>query len=221
MRTLSVDNLIFGCVDNALDIFLVKHGEGLSLGKWGLPGDWMRDDESLEDAAARTLEQRTGISNVFLEQLHTFSEVNRYPDERVITTAFYSLIRPESYHSVAGASELDAKWFNVNDLPELIFDHRKIIDLGIQRIKHKVRHEPIGFNLLPEKFTLLHLQSLYEAILGIKLDKPNFRRKMLKMNLLIDCEEKQTAVAHRAANLYRFDPLVYKQLQKNGFVFEL
>jgi len=221
MHNLSVDNLIFGCEDNTLEIFLVQHGEGKSKGQWGLPGDWMHEDESLEQAAARTLQGRTGISDVYLEQLRTFSAVDRYPDERIITTAFFALIRPESYSTIVGKSELDAKWFDVKRLPKLIFDHKEIINIGLKHLKHKVRHEPIGFSLLPEKFTLLQLQNLYEAILDIKVDKPNFRRKMKKMQLLIPCNEKQTGVAHRAANLFRFDQKVYSKLKTQGLVFEL
>ena len=221
MHNHTVDNLIFGCEENVLEIFLVKHGEGKSKGQWGLPGDWLQDDESLEQAAARTLSDRTGISDVYLEQLHTFSAVDRYPNERIITTAFFALIRPESYSTIVGKSELDAKWFDVKKLPDLIFDHQEIVEMGARHLKHMVRHEPIGFNLLPEKFTLLQLQNIYEAILDIKVDKPNFRRKMKKMQLLIPCGEKQQGVAHRAANLFRFDEKVYNQLKTRGFVFEL
>jgi hypothetical protein len=221
MHNHSVDNLIFGCEDSTLEIFLVQHGEGESKGEWGLPGDWLEGLESLEHAAARTLRERTGISDIYLEQLHTFSAADRHPAGRIITTAFFGLIRPESYSTIIGESELDAKWFDVKRLPELIFDHQEIIEKGLSHLMHKVRHEPIGFNLLPEKFTLLQLQNLYETILGVKLDKPNFRRKMNKMQLLIPCGEKQTGVAHRAANLYRFDQKVYNKLLTNGFVFEL
>ena len=221
MQNHSVDNLIFGCKNNTLEILLIKHGEGESKGEWGLPGDWLEDHESLENAAARTLKERSGISDVYLEQLHTFSAVDRHPSGRIVTTAFFSLIRPDSYSTIIGKTELDAKWFDVKKLPALIFDHHEIIEKGLAHLMHKVRHEPIGFNLLPEKFTLLQLQNLYETILGIKLDKPNFRRKMNKMQLLISCDEKQTGVAHRAANLYRFDQKVYNKLLTNGFVFEL
>lgn len=221
MHNHSVDNLIFGCEDNTLEILLIQHGEGESKGEWGLPGDWLGDMESLEDAAARTLRERSGISDVYLEQLHTFSAVDRHPSGRIVTTVFFSLIRPESYSTSTGKTELDAKWFDVKKLPALIFDHLEIIQKGLSHLTHKVRHEPIGFNLLPEKFTLLQLQNLYETILDVKLDKPNFRRKMQKMQLLIPCGEKQIGVAHRAANLYRFDQKVYNKLLTNGFVFEL
>lgn len=221
MHNNTVDNLIFGCEEDTLEIFLVKHGEGQSRGQWGLPGDWLLEGESLEEAAARTLKDRTGITDVYLEQLNTFSAVDRYPSERVITTAFFALIRPESYKTIVGATEMDVQWFPINKLPKLIFDHKEIVEKGVERLKHKVRHEPIGFSLLPKKFTLLQLQNLYEAILETRVDKPNFRRKMKKMQLLVPLEEKQIGVAHRAANLYRFDEKVYRQLKTKGLVFEL
>lgn len=221
MRSMSVDNLIFCCENRTLEILLVKHAVGKSRGQWGLPGDWMKDDESLEQAAERTLFERTGISDVYLEQLHTFSDINRHPDERIITTAFFALIRPDLYSHVSVETQLDADWFDVKSLPKLIFDHRKIINFGVAHLKTKVRHEPIGFNLLSKKFSLLQLQNLYEAILDTKLDKPNFRRKMMKMALLTDCEEKQSGVAHRAPKLYRFDKTNYNKLKKKGFSFEL
>jgi|TARA_B100000767_G_scaffold113627_1_gene108394 hypothetical protein len=221
MHALTVDNLVFGCKGDHLEILLIRHGDGYSIGQWGLPGDWLLDHETLSQAAARVLLDKTGLSDIYLEQLRTFSDLDRYPTDRIITTAFISLIAPEAYELVVGAYQLDVKWFPVSDIPKLIFDHEAILEAGIVHLKHKVCHEPIGFNLLPEKFSLLELQTLYEAILGVSLDKPNFRRKMKKMNLLITCNEKQSGVAHRAAALYRFDKERYFQLKKQGFVFEV
>jgi len=143
---------------------------------------------------------------VYLEQLKAFGRVNRFPDARVVTIAYYALVSADAYDIVAGNFASEAGWFSIAEVPKLVYDHQMILDTGLKHLQHKVRHEPIGFNLLPEKFTLLQLQELYEAILNTKLDKPNFRRKILKMNLLTPCNEKQTGVAHRAANLYRFDP---------------
>jgi len=221
MYTVSVDNLIFGCRDGVLEVCLIQHASGPAKGHWGLPGDWIKDGESLADAAIRTLRSRIGIKDIFLEQLHTFSALDRYPGERVITTAYYALVRPEDYKTIAGVHELDARWFAVNDVPELMYDHQEILTRGVNRLRQKVKLEPIGFNLLPTKFTLTELQKIYEAVLGIKLNKPNFRRKMTRMNLLIDCEEKQSSGgAHRAGKLYRFDQDVYHNLKKQGFVFE-
>ena len=217
---LSIDNLIFGLDHGQLKIMLVKHNVGPGKGKWALPGGFIKQNENLRDAAARLLEELTGVRDLYLEQLKTFGRVDRFPNERVVTIAYYALVSAENYTLVAGRNTSDAMWFNAKDLPELIYDHSEIVDHGLNFLRHKVCHEPIGFNLLPEKFTLLQLQELYEAILDVKLDKPNFRRKMMKMNLLAPCNEKQKGVPHRAANLYRFDSAAYERLTDKGFSFE-
>ena len=218
---LSIDCLIFGFKNSELGILLVQHGEGISKGKWALPGGWIRYNEGTDEAATRILQALTGVSNVYLEQLRVFGDVERYPTKRVITIAYYALVKPEDYTLQAGFTAADAQWFKVNDVPDLPYDHSKILKEGLQHLRDKVRHEPIGFNLLPRKFTLLQLQELYEALLNKKLDKPNFRRKLAKMNLLVACKEKQQDVSHRAANLYRFDKKIYDNLARNGFTFEL
>lgn len=221
IQALSIDNLIFGLDGGELKVLLIEHGEGISKGQWALPGGWIRYDEDLRDAATRLLEELTGVKQLYLEQLKTFGRVDRFPQARVVTVAYYALVSAEDYPAVAGSSSADASWFSVKDLPPLVYDHSDILAHGIQFLRHQVRHRPIGFNLLQDKFTLLQLQELYEAILDIKLDKPNFRRKILKMNLLTSCNEKQKEVAHRAANLYRFDEAAYHRLTEQGFSFEL
>lgn len=221
IEALSIDCLIFGFKKNELDILLVQHGEGISKGKWALPGGWIKYNESIDDSAARILNELTGVSKIYLEQLKAFGEVRRYPTKRVITIAYYALVKPEDYTLHPGFTASDAKWFRIRELPTLAYDHQKILEVGMNYLKHKVRHEPIGFNLIPKKFTLLQLQQLYEAILDKKLDKPNFRRKLMKMNLLEPCSEKQTAVSHRAASLFRFDKRNYSKLAEKGFTFEL
>lgn len=218
---LSIDCLIFGFKNSQLEILLVQHGEGISKGKWALPGGWIRFNEGTDEAANRILKALTGVSNIYLEQLRVFGDVDRYPTKRVITIAYFALVKPEDYTLQAGFTAADAKWFKVSDLPDLPYDHAKIVKEGLQHLRHKVRHEPIGFNLLPKKFTLLQLQELYEALLNKRLDKPNFRRKLMKMDLLVPCKEKQQDVSHRAANLYRFDKKIYDKLARNGFIFEL
>jgi 8-oxo-dGTP diphosphatase len=219
---LSIDCLIFGFKDEELDILLIKHAEGISKGRWALPGGWIQYNEGVDDAANRLLKSLTGVSNIYLEQLRCFGDVERYPGKRVITIAYYALVNVEHYVNLnPGFTASDAQWFNIHDVPKLPYDHNEILDFGFQHLKHKVRHEPIGFNLLPKKFTLHHIQKLYEAILETNLDKPNFRRKLLNMNLLVACDEKQKDVSHRAANLYRFDKKIYNQLLEKGFSFEL
>lgn len=221
IEALSIDCLIFGFRNGGLDVLLIKHGEGISKGKWALPGGWIQYNESIDDAAYRLLTSLTGVSNIFLEQLRAFGDVNRYPGKRVITIAYFALVNAENYSLSAGFTASDARWFGIHDVPRLPYDHNKILKAGFQYLKHKVRHEPLGFNLLPKKFTLHQLQKLYEAILETELDKPNFRRKLLKMNLLVPCDEKQRDVSHRAAKYYRFDKRIYRKLTENGFNFEL
>lgn len=219
VRSLSIDNLIFGLNHGDLNILLIKYAEGNMRGEWALPGGYIGEKESLQDAATRLLEDLTGIKNLYLEQLRTFGRVDRFPSERVVTVAYYALVSADKIRLMSGSNTLGTSWFSVNELPELIYDHDEIIAQGIKHLQHQVCHQPVGFNLLPEKFTLLQLQELYEAILNTRLDKPNFRRKLLKMGLLQPCNEKQTGVAHRAAELYRFDAEAYERLTNAGFSF--
>ncbi len=219
IEALTIDCVIFG-FNADLKILLVQHGEGISKGKWAIPGGWIKYNESLDKAADRILNALTGVKDIYLEQLKTFGEIERYPEKRVLTVAYYSLVKPENYEIIPGFTASDAKWFHLDEVPDLPYDHNNILQYGLEHLKHQVRHFPIGFNLLPEKFTLHQLHQLYESILGIKLDKPNFRRKFLKMGLLVDCHEKQQDVAHRAASLYRFDEEVYNELKDKGFNFE-
>jgi ADP-ribose pyrophosphatase YjhB (NUDIX family) len=213
--------VIFGFQDGQLDVLLIKHAEGISKGKWALPGGWIQYNESVDAAANRLLQSLTGVSNIYLEQFHCFGAIERYPTKRVITIAYYALVNREGYKLSPGFTASDAQWFNIHDVPKLPYDHAQILESGFKFLKHKVRHEPIGFNLLPKKFTLHQIQKLYEAILEKELDKPNFRRKLLNMNLLVPCHEKQKDVSHRAASLYRFDKKIYDQLIDKGFAFEL
>ena len=208
-RMVSVDNVIFGCEVSQLKVLLIKHISGRTAGEWGLPGDWLRDNETLETAATRVLRARTGLEDIHLEQLQSFSSIDRHPDDLTITTAFCALIRPDDYQLALGEDELEVNWFPIGGTPMLIFDHDKILEWAITRLRYKTQHEPIGLHLLPEKFTLLELQRLDESILGMTYDKPNFRRKIMKAGLLLDCNEKQVGGAHRVASLFKFDPSRY------------
>lgn len=221
LGSVSIDCLLFGFNEGVLRILMVKHGEGISKGKWALPGGWINYNESIDDAANRLLNALTGVSDIYLEQLRAFGEVNRFPTKRVVTVAYFALVKPENYSLHPGFTASDAKWFDIKKVPKLPYDHKKIMDFGFEYLKHKVQHEPIGFNLLPPKFTLLALKELYEAVLGIALDKSNFRRKLMNMNLLVSCKEKQKKVSHRAAALYCFDKKIYDKLIKEEFNFQL
>lgn len=221
IKNLSIDCIIYSFHEDKIHILLVRHAEGISIGKWGLPGGYVRENEGLDEAATRILKLHTGLGDIYLEQLKAFGEVDRFPEERVITISFFALVKYEDIHLVPGESVYEVKWFALGEHPKLIFDHNYILEFALTRLKQIVRHEPIGFKLLPKEFTLLQLQSLYEAILNIKFDKPNFRRKLLKMNLLVETNHKQKNVSHRAATLYRFDLDVYDSLKEKGFSFDL
>lgn len=177
-------------------------------------------DEDLDQAADRILFRLTNLRNLYLEQLKAFGRVNRFPTKRVITIAYHALIRMEEVELKAGFTASEAQWFELSQVPPLPYDHEEILTHSLESLRGKVKQEPIGFNLLPEEFTLLQLQSLYEAILDIQLDKPNFRRKIEKMNLLVDTGKKQTNVAYRAARLYRFDQAVYESFKDKKFVLD-
>ena len=217
---LSIDCVIFGFERGELKVLLAQRNLELAHGQWALPGGFIRKTESIDEASERILMERTGVE-VYMEQMKAFGEVERYPDERVVTIAYYALVNPEIYHLKPGEDSLDVKWFPVSCVPEMPFDHNLILDTALAILKRKVRYQPIGFELLPQKFTLLQLQELYEAILQVEVDKSNFRRKITGMGLLIKSGEYQKDVAHRAAQLYSFDRDLYEELKEKGFIFEV
>jgi 8-oxo-dGTP diphosphatase len=218
---LTVDCVVFGFDDGDLKVLLIQRGIEPYQGKWALPGGFVRTDETLDDAARRELREETGLTDVFLEQLYTFGTVDRDPRERVVSVAYFALV-PLGLHAPQAATDArSAAWFAVSELPSLAFDHDQIVETAVQRLRGKVRYQPIGFELLPERFTLSQLQHLYEAVLERPLDKRNFRKKILGMGLLVETDEIEQDVSHRAARLYRFDEAKYRRLVKRGFNFEL
>jgi 8-oxo-dGTP diphosphatase len=219
--SLTVDSVVFGLDEEDLKIILIQRDTDPFKGHWALPGGFVQIDESLEEAAMRELKEETGITNVFLEQLYTFGDVQRDPRGRVISVAYFSLVNLRDYKIKATTDARNAAWFSVDDIPKLPFDHNKIVEIALKRLRGKVRYEPIGFELLPEKFTLTQLQRLYEKILEQDIDKRNFRKKILSMDLLKELDEVQMDVAHRAARLYKFDEKKYRQLKERGFNFEI
>lgn len=218
----TVDCVVFGLdTEHDLKIMLIQRGIEPYKGEWALPGGFIKLEESLEEGALRELREETGVEEIFLEQLYTFGAVERDPRERVITVAYYALINLADHPLNAQTDADDVAWYSLDELPKLAFDHQEIVAIAKKRLQGKLRYEPIGFELLPKKFTLTQLQKLYEQVLCTQLDKRNFRRKILKMDLLIKLDEMQTGVAHRAARLYSFDEEKYAALKKEGFSFEL
>jgi 8-oxo-dGTP diphosphatase len=218
---LTVDAVVFGLDDDELKVLLIRRDLPPFEGKWALPGGFVRVQESLEEAVRRELLEETGISQRFLEQLYTFGAVDRDPRERVVTVAYYALVKLSDHRVKAATDARDAAWFAVSEASILAFDHERILAVARERLQNKVRYQPIGFELLPPQFTLSQLQRLYETILETPLDKRNFRKKILAMDFLVALDEVEKDVAHRAARLYRFDRKKYQQLQKRGFNFEI
>ncbi|EDY20780.1 NUDIX hydrolase [Chthoniobacter flavus Ellin428] len=218
---LTVDCVVFGFDEAELKVLLIRRGLAPFKGKWALPGGFVRLEETVDEAARRELSEETGLKDVFLEQLYTFGAIDRDPRERVVSVAYYALVKLAEHPATGASDASDAQWFTVAELPALAFDHADILRTALERLRGKVRYEPIGFELLPQKFTLSELQHLYEAVLQANLDKRNFRKKILSMGLLLPLKEQARTGAHRPAQLFRFDAKKYSALKKRGFNFEL
>lgn len=197
----SVDCVIFGYEDKQLKVLLIRSDLEEFAGMWSLLGDLVRIDEDMEEAPYRVLEARTGLQDVYLEQVYTFGALDRHPSGRVITTAYYSLVNIKSYK--LNLTDNGLHWHPVNEIGRMAFDHGKILDTCLQRLREKVLEHPVIFNLLPEKFSLRELQDLYEAILDIELDRRNFRKRITLKNWLVDLNEMEEDVPHRPGKLYK------------------
>lgn len=218
---LTADCVVFGLDDNDLKVLLVQRDFEPFAGRWALPGGFVDVGESIEESARRELAEETGLTGIFLEQLYTFSDPSRDPREHVVTVAHYALINLSEHEVTPSTDARNAAWFELSDVPDLAFDHNRILQTAYERLQGKIRYQPIGFELLPQKFTLRQLQQMYEKILDRQLDKRNFRKKILKMNILEELDEIETDVAHRAARLYKFNKEKYDNMVKRGFNFEI
>jgi 8-oxo-dGTP diphosphatase len=218
---LTVDVVVFALDEEDLKVMLIQRDIEPFAGQWALPGGFVRVGESLSEAARRELQEETSLKDIFLEQLYTFGDLDRDPRERVVTVAYYALVNLAGHDVLASTDARNAAWFSMSALPKLAFDHELILNTAHERLRGKVRYQPIGFELLPEKFTLRQLQHLYEAILDRELDKRNFRKKVLAMEIVQETKDIEKDVAHRAARLFRFDKRRYDRLTKQGFNFEL
>ncbi len=245
-KNVSVDCVIFGFNGNKLNVllwraepelleeFLTKEEEYEQIKEifeknpalksdnfWGLIGTHLPTEEDLDNYAKKLLQITTGIENIYLKQVKTFGSLNRVDYSRVLTVGYYALINPNNHNLKLSPLAQSVKWFDIDNLPEVIFDTEDIIQAALKKLRAEVQYHPIGFHMLPEKFTLTELQTLYEIILDKKLDTRNFRKKIQNMNLLVDTNEKQTNVSHRAAKLYSFDLEIYNKLKEEGLNFRI
>ncbi|MDR0698003.1 MAG: NUDIX hydrolase [Tannerella sp.] len=209
----SIDCIIFGFQKGKLNLLLLKRNFEPSKGNWSLMGGFVQKEESTDDAAKRILHELTGLEKVYMEQVGAFGEIDRDPGERVISIAYYALINIDDYDKKLVQSH-NAHWADINKLPELIFDHREMVDKARNIMKQKASVKPIGFNLLPELFTLTQLQSLYEAIYGETIDKRNFRKRVAEMEFIEKTEEIDKSGSKRGARLYRMNGDIYRKTGK-------
>lgn len=213
----TVDVVIFTIQQGVLKVLLVKRRIEPFIGRFAIPGGFVLEDEDLDQAAARELREETGVSDVYLEQLYSFGKPDRDPRGRVVTIAYFALISADRKLK-AGSDAAEAAWFPVDDLPQLAFDHATILNYALERLRNKLEYTTVGFQLLPEKFTLTELQDVYAAILGKKLDKRNFRRKMSVLKILKPLPEYRRG-GQRPAQLYRFVASRFEKLKDKGILF--
>lgn len=214
----TADCVIFGFDGVSIKVLLIQRGIDPFKDKWAFPGGFMKIDETVEECAKRELEEETGLKDTSVEQFYTFSDVNRDPRERVITVAHYALVRLSEVKG--GDDAATARWFAQDEIPSLAFDHDRILRMAINCLKERICFEPIGFELLPEVFTMTELQNLYEAILGVKFDRRNFYNKMLKLGILSEAEPRPEGASRRTPTKYRFNSEKYTELKQKGFRLE-
>lgn len=237
---ISIDCVIFGFDFDQLNVLLVERKlvdektQNILIDDWTLTGYHIYEEEDIDTAAARILKKLSGLDHIYLEQFYTFGGVNRLEkpkdqlwlknqtekfSDRVVTIGYYSLIDNTSVN--LSLKERNVKWFPINNLPEMGFDHPAILEKALECLRIKLRSEPIGFELLPEKFTLSQLQRLYEVVIGTQFDRRNFRKKVLQMKYIIPLDEKQKGVKHKPAQLFIFSREVYEKTKKERFDFSI
>ncbi len=217
----TIDCVIFGFDSKELKVLLIERNKEPYIGWWALPGYYVEQEESIDYGAGRILHELTGLKDIYMEQLYTFGDIGRHPQGRVITVAYFAMIRLNGQKELKPLNTYARKafWHPVNELPQLAYDHTQIFEKSLEKIRRKISYQPIAFELLPEKFTLTQLQHLYEIILNARLDKRNFRKKMLNYGILKELDEKQRGVSYRAAKLYKFDRRKYTRLFQKELSF--
>lgn len=214
----TTDCVIFGFDGSNLKVLLIERGIEPFKGKWALPGGFLKMDETAEEGALRELEEETGLKNAYIRQFHTFTELGRDPRERVITIAHYALVRLQEVKG--GDDAAQARWFAMDEIPPLAFDHDRILRLAQKMLRERIHFEPVGFELLPETFTMKQLQNLYEAILYVHFDRRNFAKKMYHLELLIQTDDMVRTSPKRESQLLRFNKEKYEELKQKGFRLE-
>lgn len=218
----AVDAVVFGYTNNELQILLIKQKFGAQKNKWALPGGFVKEEEPLTHAVTRELQEETGVKASYLEQLYTFGDdVHRDQRARVISIAYLALINPRNYNLEANTDASDAQWYNISKLPQLAYDHKKIIEQGLTRLRSKIKYEPIGFELLDKEFPFSDLENIYQTILDKQIDRRNFRKKILSFGILNETDKIQSIGSGRPARLYSFNKQKYKSLQKEGLLFDI
>ena len=220
---LSVDAVVFGYTSSeGLSILLLKRSLEPHRGNWALPGGLVKDHESLEEAVERELQEETGVSINYLEQLYSFGQPGRDPRNRVVSVAYYGLVKPDVFQPTTSNEASDVRWFGVKSIPTLAFDHSAIVEVAVQRLRSKMQYEPIGVELLDKQFPFSELEKLYMAVLDRSIDRRNFKKKIMKFGFIEETSEKQQlSGAGRPGNLYRFNEKKYFQRKKEGIAFEI
>ncbi|SEC82881.1 8-oxo-dGTP diphosphatase [Tenacibaculum sp. MAR_2009_124] len=217
----AVDAVVFGYEQKELSILLIKRGVEPFKGSWALPGGLVLEDESLEHAVQRELQEETGVTIDYLEQLYTFGIPERDPRNRVVSVTYFGLVSPNHFKISADTDADDVAWFSINKLPDLAFDHDRILAMALERLKNKINYQPIGFELLKKEFPFSDLENLYQTILNKKIDRRNFRKKILSFGILTETDKIHQPSSGRPAKLFKFNTKKYKELEENGFHFEI
>lgn len=210
----SIDCTVLGFSEGKLQVLLIARNTEPKKGAWGLPGGLIQENEDLDSAAKRILKSATGVTDIYMDQIRAFGAVERFPGKRIITIGYTALIKPENYALKPGSIVQDVKWVDITHELNLVFDHNQILEDSLEYLKRQVQQYPIGFELLPQKFTMPEILSLYEAILGKDLDRRNFSKKLLKMRTIKRLNEKRKSEGRRAAQLYQFDKEIYERYQQ-------
>jgi 8-oxo-dGTP diphosphatase len=218
---LSVDAVVFGYEAGSVSVLLIKRKFEPYAGSWALPGGFIKSDESLETAVQRELLEETGVKINYLEQLYTFGDLERDPRGRVISVAYFGLVRPDVFELSADTDAEEVRWFDIDNLPTLAFDHQQILEVAIKRLQGKITYEPIGFELLNNEFPFSDLEQLYSTLLGRSVDRRNFRKKIASLNVLDELDKKISKGSGRPASLFSFNKERYFKLKKEGIIFDI